>query len=317
MGTTIVDVKTTEIYPKILENFLPRRITDEIKNTNTGIGRIEEIRLRANSRVALTTDRGNILLRGIMSSREMNETLHSMCGYSLYAHSDTINNGYITLSGGIRVGVAGRASMDCGRVIGIYDISSLNIRIPKVFRGFGKKICDILRNSRSAQGVLIYSPPGVGKTTLLRSVAYKMASGYGARRVCIIDSRGELGIYEEQENASIDILSGYPKGTGIEIAARTMNSQLMVCDEIGDAEEARAIIYAQNCGVPLLASAHGENIKGLLSRPAIMELHRAGVFGTYVRIERGAAGGDYKYTVTTAEVADELFQNSGRVDSDR
>ena len=317
MGTVIVDAKAVELYPKILEEFLPRRITDEIKSSNIGAARIEEIRLRSNSRVALTTERGNVLLRGIMSSREMNEALLSMCGHSLYAHSDTINNGYITLKGGIRVGVGGRAAIECGRVIGIYDISSLNIRLPKVFRGFGEKICSILRGAKYGKGVLIYSPPGVGKTTLLRSVAYKMASGYGAWRVCVIDSRGEIGIYEGIENAAIDILSGYPKGAGIEIAARTMNSQLMVCDEIGDSEEARAIIYAQNCGVPLLASAHGDNIVGLLSRPAIMELHRAGVFGTYVRIERGAAGGDYKYTVTTAEVADELFQNSGRAGGDR
>ena len=97
---------------------------------------------------------------------------------------------------------------------------------------------------------------------------------------------------------------------GIEIAARTMNPQLMVCDEIGDNEEAQAIIAAQNCGVPLLASAHGDTVEGLLRRTAIMNLHMAGVFEFYVGIERRREGGEYRYTVTTAEEADVFLQNS-------
>ena len=80
--------------------------------------------------------------------------------------------------------------------------------------------------------------------------------------------------------------------------------------EVGDKEEARAIIYAQNCGVPLLASAHGDNILGLLRRTAIMQLHTARVFGYYVRISRCRTGGEYEYDIITAEDADVLLQNS-------
>ena len=142
-------------------------------------------------------------------------------------------------------------------------------------------------------------------------ITYEMANGVGALRVAVIDSRGEIGCFDGMKKGSIDVLTGYPKGIGIEIAARTMNAQLMVCDEIGDEREIRPILYAQNCGVPLLATAHGDNISGVLHRYGIYELHRAGIFGAYVHIQRSVNGGDYKYTVTSAEEADDILQNSG------
>ena len=131
-----------------------------------------------------------------------------------------------------------------------------------------------------------------------------MASGTEPWRVSLIDTRGELAIFDGECSAMIDALLGYPKPVGIEIAARTMNSELMVCDEIGDEEEARAIIGAQNCGVPLLASAHGDNIGGLLKRSGIRALHMAGVFGAYARIERNIHSSEYRYTVHSAKEAD-------------
>lgn len=309
MGITIANFSDRIVYPAVLEKFLPEEISREIRSF-FGASRIEEIRLRAGGAVSLTTERGNLFLRARISQKELNDCLVAMCDFSLYAHSDTINKGYITLEGGIRVGICGRAAIDGGKVLGVYDISALNIRLPTLFRSFGEPICRLLRSSRGSRGVLIYSPPGVGKTTLLRSVAYKMATGERALRVAVIDTRGEIGIYGDTSRAAIDILTGYPKGVGIDIAARTMNAQLMVCDEVGDKEEARAIIYAQNCGVPLLASAHGDNILGLLRRTAIMQLHTARVFGYYVRISRCRTGGEYEYDIITAEDADVLLQNS-------
>jgi stage III sporulation protein AA len=189
-------------------------------------------------------------------------------------------------------------------VAGVYDVSALNIRLPTHIKSVGEPICKLIRAMRERKGVLIYSPPGVGKTTLLRSVAYKMASGISPWRVSIIDTRGELALSFDGSGATVDLLTGYPKSVGIEIAARTMNPELMVCDEIGDAEEARAIIGAQNCGVPLLASAHGADLGGLLRRTGIRELHIAGVFGAYVGIERVRNESEYRYKINTAREAD-------------
>ena len=288
-------------YPETLDRFLPRVLIAELSVLDDLIV-IEEIRMRKNAPCSLSTNFGNIVLSSVLTPSQMKDTLVSMSGHSLYAHSETINSGYLTLEGGIRVGICGRATVSGGCVTGVYDISALNVRIPRPIFDVGERVCSLLRTT--GNGVLVYSPPGVGKTTLLRSVAYRMASGERPIRVSVIDSRGELGIQSFDSSSVIDLLSGYPKAIGIEIAVRTMNPELLVCDEIGDEKEAMAIIGAQNCGVPLLASAHAGNIAGLLKRTGILALHKASVFGAYVGIERVSRQSDYKYTVHTAKEAE-------------
>ena len=306
MGITLIKKEKTQDLPLQLLNVLPILLVDEVLsiiNTDTDIT-LEEIRLRKGVPSSLSTNKGTIVLNSVMTQAQMNDILVAMSGRSLYAHTDTISQGYITLDGGIRVGICGRARVFDGKIRGICDVSALNIRLPTQIKGVGEQICRLLRSRIDKKGVLIYSPPGVGKTTLLRSVAYKMATEGRSKRVAVIDTRGELGIMLDGSRATIDVLSGYPKAIGIEIAARTMNPELMVCDEIGGEDEARAIIAVQNCGVPLLASAHGSDLHGLLKRTGILALHKAGVFGAYVRIDREYDRTEYKYKVNTAKEAD-------------
>ena len=132
---------------------------------------------------------------------------------------------------------------------------------------------------------------GCGKTTLLRSLAKILASGEPAVRVSVIDTRGELGYSLGEHDLCVDILSGYPKHTGISIAARTLSPQVIICDEIGSRAEAEAICEAQGCGVPLIATAHASSVRELLGRSGMGILHRSGCFLNYVGISRSGEFG--------------------------
>lgn len=291
-------IKTSSV-PSTIMDMLPLSLQGEIKNISED-RIIEEIRLRQNRYSSLVCDGKNIMLRTLVDSTTLADILKRMCGGSLYAYSDTINKGYISLQGGIRVGVCGRAASEGDRIVGVYDISLLCIRIPHVSRRVGMEICDILRSLECGRGVLIYSPPGVGKTTLLRGIATIMASGNDAKRVVVIDTRGELSFCLDSKDLCLDVLSGYPRRLGVEIATRTLNAELMICDEIGDYEEAMALVSSHNCGVPLVASAHAGSIEQLLKRTGIMLLHEAGIFGAYVGIKRDGRG-SFIYDITYRE----------------
>lgn len=276
--------------PTSVSSALPYRLSDEIRRTNYG-RKIEEIRMRAHRRCSLVVSGRNVMLDTVLDRGEIESVLEGMCQGSLYAFSDTINQGFIALPDGVRVGVCGRAGCEGDRIIGIYEISSLSVRIPHKSRDIGDEVCSLLSEFSRVEGVLIYSPPGVGKTTLLRGVAKKLASGNwgGGReplRTVVIDTRGELAFSSEGEELCLDVLSGYPRRKGIEIATRCLNAEVIVCDEIGDYEEAMSLVASHNCGVPLIASAHAGNVEQLLSRTGLRLLHEAKIFGAYVGLRR-------------------------------
>ena len=298
----------SEQLPSVFLKILPPMLYSELSELVRMGTPIDEIRLRQGRVASVTSGGKNIPLCSEITRSQIDEIVDTICDSSLYAHADTINCGYLTLAGGIRVGIVGRAAVSGDRVIGVYDTSSLCFRLPRKIRRVGAPVCRLLRAFEGEKGVLVYSPPGHGKTTLLRSVAAMMSSGDMAWRVLLIDTRGELGFSLEDPSLCIDILSGYPKALGIEIAARSMNAQLIICDEIGDVAEAEAIIAAQNCGVPLLASAHASSLDGMLLRSGLRKLHEACVFGAYVGIRRHENETEYTYTVASYKEADEYFK---------
>ena len=285
----------TDALPASVMRALPYRLSDEIRSTSYRSA-IEEIRMRAGRRCSLVVSGRNVMLETVLEKREIGSVLEGMCQGSLYAFSETINQGYISLPDGVRVGVCGRAGCEGGRIIGIYEVSSLSVRIPHRSRPVGAEVCRLLESFDRTSGVLVYSPPGIGKTTLLRSVAVMLSSGgwrEGAEpmRTVVIDTRGELAFANEGRDLCLDVLSGYPRRQGIEIATRCLNAEVIICDEIGDYEEAMSLVASHNCGVPLIASAHAGSVEQLLSRTGLRLLHEAKIFGAYVGLRRDGRGG--------------------------
>lgn len=285
-----------------LSVILPDRLMRIIDRTIPCGCLVEEIRIRKNRQAYLVVEGKNIILDMVATDDEMMKIIKIISHNSLYAYRDTISNGYIPLENGIRVGLVGRASIENGNVVGVYDISEFSIRVPNRLR----VDCSSIIGLAQSGSVLIYSPPGEGKTTLLRSMIRCLSGGIYAKRVGVIDTRNEL-IYDlDSKDLLVSILSGYPRKLGIEIAVRTMNSQLIVCDEIGDEHDAFAIIDAQGAGVPIIASCHGSSLLDIFSHTGIAKLHRAKIFDYYIGIKR-STNRSFLYNINTWEEADDYI----------
>lgn len=295
--------------PESVKMALPSRVRVEIINAAKKLDRVEEIRLHCGRRATLTSLGKNVATPAVLTRSEMDSVIMRLCEGSVYAYRDTIAEGYISLRGGIRVGVCGRAALSSGKICGVYDIDTLVIRIPHPSPPLGKEIIELMNESGFTSGVLIYSPPGVGKTTLLRSLAVMLASGKDARRVSVIDTRGELAYSLDSPTLCVDLLSGYPKHVGLTLASRTLGPEVMICDEIGSRAEAEAICEAHNCGVPLIATAHASSVRELLGRSGMGMLHRAGTFGAYVGISRTGKF-SFAYDICKREDADIAYLGS-------
>ena len=249
------------------------------------LSRLSELRLRAGHHVALLYDGKNLTLPVACTQDEIREVLSSLCGGSLYAHGESLRRGYICAHG-CRVGVAGRAVWDGGQVVGLADVTSLCIRLPHTVPGAGAVAQETFFRLGGRAGLLIYSPPGGGKTTMLRELARSLSFGARAKRVALVDARGELYDEDFPPSCQVDVLRHYPLAMGIEMATRTLAPEVLICDEIGSMQEAEAILAVQGCGVPLIASAHAAALAALLARPPIALLAKSGVFGAYIGIAR-------------------------------
>lgn len=294
-----------EVYPH-----LPIRIIGEIKNVqSTKEKQPEEIRLRANRCASLTYGHENIMLDTVITAEELKDIIKSICKNSVYAYKDSISCGYVSLGNGIRAGVCGSAFCENGKVSAVYDITSIVIRIPQKTENAASFLCDLLKVHGYKKSCLIYAASGEGKTTLLRSAAHILSSGISPLRVSVIDSREELGAFLGGSGLCVDILKGYPKEIGSEIAARTLNAQIIICDEIFGEKEATALAGAVNCGIPILCSAHAGSVEELLSRHGINTLHKQKVFDFYVRIRRSERDFVFDYDIKKWEEANNCLQS--------
>ena len=270
---------------------LPRAVSDEVcrlaRSRRGGLSDIREIRVRADGVCSVLFCRERVPLIASATAPEMQEMVNLISDGALYAHRDSISEGYVTVNGGIRVGLVGTARYEGGNVVGVSDIRYALFRFPSSECDFSRELYEIWTSTE--RGMLIYSPPGVGKTTALRALARDISSGKGARRVAIIDERFEFpeSYYTDCE---VDILKGYKRCAGLEIATRTMSPDVVMIDEIG-ATDAEGISESVRCGIPLIASAHAGSFEELRDKKSLEPLMLCGAFDLFVGIHR--VGGEY------------------------
>ena len=294
----MLKTKNSESVECVL-SYLPTGLSDEISRIlggrRDGAGSLHEIRIRAEGRSSLVFGCESVPLYYTVKMSEAERVVAALCDGALYAYRDSLANGYLTIAGGIRVGVCGYARYEGGALVGVSDMRSLVFRLPAERCEVEDEIYEAFRRSR--RGMLIYSPPGIGKTTALRSLAASVGSGHCARRVCVIDERCEFrdGDYVSCE---VDILKGYKRRAGIEIATRTMSPEVIMIDEIGgdDAESIRGVL---NCGIPIVATAHASSLNEIKAKPSLAPLLDIGVFDVFAGISR--EGGVYSVKVDGCE----------------
>lgn len=231
-----------------------------------------------------------------VTEADVRDTLEFMSRYSLYAFHEELRQGFLTISGGHRIGVAGQAVLEGGRVKNILYPSFLNVRIARQVMGCGDGILPWIYEEGNFCSTLLISPPRCGKTTLLRDLIRQVSDGWqdkehgqfiGGVTVGVVDERSELGACcqgRPQNDLGIrtDVLDACPKAEGIMMLIRSMAPQVVAVDEIGSIQDLEAIRYGKNCGCQLLATVHGHSLEDIRKKPVLKEFVQEGVFKRFV-----------------------------------
>lgn len=277
---------------------------------------LEEIRIRAGLPVEfLYADRKSLHF-GTVRKEEIMEMLNYLSGYSLYALEENLRQGYFTMKGGHRIGVAGRTAREktgkggADAVGGIYDINGLNIRVAHERKGCAKSLTEAIRKQDTIHNTFIVAPPGAGKTTYLRDCVRLLSTGdakHPGMKVSVVDERSEIaacfeGVPQNDLGPRTDVLDNCPKERGMLMMLRSMSPQVIAVDELGTEGDFEAVYQAVSTGSRILGTVHAEQLSELSEKPYMKKLMEQGMISRFALLKREIDG------KRTMEVYDEAMR---------
>ena len=265
---------------------------------------LQEIRLRVNAPLLVIYDNKEFFVTSeselsdgeadayFITKNEIRETMEYISNYSLYAFEEELKQGFITITGGHRVGIIGKAVLEENKLKSMKHISFINIRLSHQVKGCADKVIPYITGDKGddCYHTLIISPPRCGKTTLLRDVIRQLSDGNEKRpgiTVGVVDERSEIGacymgIPQNELGIRTDVLDCCPKAKGMLMLIRSMSPRVIAVDEVGSVEDINAIEYVMNCGCKLIATVHGNSIEDIKNKPILGKLVEERLFERYV-----------------------------------
>lgn len=312
MNSTISSPKETNKEHKLEEimGILPPHLRTMIASLSPDVlKQLEEIRLRLGRPLALIGGNGYRYLDAqgkpdksyvssyVITKEDMDRTLQLVSGSSLYALEEELKNGFVTVPGGHRVGLTGKVVLEGGRVKTLKYITGLNLRLAREILGAADAMMPrIIDKHKGILHTMIFSPPGCGKTTILRDVVRQISNGIPALgfdgiTVGLVDERSEVagccqGIPSMDVGINTDVLDGCPKAEGMLMLLRSMSPRVIATDELGKEEDVRALEEVLNAGVRVIFTVHGSSLAEITARPALQYLLNLGIVERFVKLGR-------------------------------
>ena len=236
---------------------------------------LQEIRIRVGRSILLKTRQADLIIDYQISTSEILQILERLCENSIYAYKNQICEGFLTVKGGHRIGITGTAVSENGQIINLKYVTSLNFRIAREIINCSnqllKEIIDIENNS--IYNTLIVSPPGKGKTTILRDMIRNISNGineihFRGMTCGVVDERGEIaamykGVPQNDIGVRTDVIENISKSKGMKMLIRCMAPEVIACDEIGSKEDIEAIREAVTAGVKGIFTMHGKSMEDI------------------------------------------------------
>ena len=276
---------------------------------------LQEIRLRAGKPLLIYYDNQEYFVDELgemcketdkpylVLEKEIRETLEYISNFSLYAFEEELKQGFITVRGGHRVGVAGKVVLENEKVKTLKYIYFLNIRFAHERKGCADSVMQSLWDKEgNLYHTLILSPPGCGKTTLLRDIIRNISDGSkgrAGRTVGLVDERSEIGacymgIPQNDIGIRTDILDCCPKAEGMIMLIRSMAPDIIAVDEIGSDADIDALEKAVYCGCRLLGTVHGSSVEEIMEKPSLKRVLEKEIFKRFIILGKGKSVGELK-----------------------